>query len=128
MIDAQIPTGRDVKGAIFRGLTCRCPKCGDAPLFVRGLTPVDHCPVCHEDMTAQRADDFPAYLVILVLGHLLVPLMVSVNMAWDLPMGGQMVAWPLIGLLLAVLMIRPAKGAVIGAQWALRMGDFKRTM
>jgi uncharacterized protein (DUF983 family) len=126
MANQHIPAQRDVKGALVRGLLCRCPSCGEAPLFERGLKPVDRCPVCHEDMTAQRADDFPAYLVILILGHLLVPVMVSVNMVWDLPMAGQMIAWPLLGLLLAVLMIRPAKGGVIAVQWAMRMGDFKK--
>ncbi len=72
----------------------------------------------------QRADDFPAYLVILILGHVLVPIVVLVNMTWDLPLGAQMVGWCLLAVLIAVLMIRPAKGAVIGAQWALRMGGF----
>ena len=117
---------RDTKRAILLGLTGHCPRCGEGELFSRGLRSVEACPVCHEDLTPQRADDFPSYLVILVLGHLLVPIVVAANMAWDLPMGAQMIAWPLFALVAAVLMIRPAKGAVIGAQWAHRMGGFAK--
>jgi uncharacterized protein (DUF983 family) len=115
---------RDVKRAILLGLAGRCPHCGEARLFARGLAPVAACPVCHEDMTPQRADDFPAYLVILILGHLMVPFVVVANMQWDLPLAGQMIGWPILATFFAALMIRPAKGAVIGAQWALRMGGF----
>ena len=115
---------RDTKQAILLGLAGRCPHCGKGHLFDGGLRSVESCSVCHEDLTPQRADDFPAYLVILVLGHVLVPIVVGVNMAWDLPVAPQMIGWSVLAALIAVLMIRPAKGAVIGAQWALRMGGF----
>ena len=118
---------RDTRQAILRGLASRCPQCGQGHLFDGGLHSIVACPVCHEDLTPQRADDFPAYLVILILGHVLVPIVVGVNMAWDLPIGPQMIGWSVLAALIAVLMIRPAKGAVIGAQWALRMGGFGKT-
>ncbi|MBA2934018.1 DUF983 domain-containing protein [Sphingomonas sp. CGMCC 1.13654] len=117
---------RDTKHAILLGLAGRCPHCGKGRLFDGGLRSARECSVCQEDLTPQRADDFPAYLVILVLGHLLVPIVVLVNMAWDLPLWSQMVGWCVLAVLIAVLMIRPAKGAVIGAQWALRMGGFAK--
>ena len=110
--------------AMWRGFTMKCPHCGEGHLFGRFLKVADHCEVCGEDYTPQRADDFPAYLVILVLGHLLVPIVVAVNIAWDVPLVPQMIGWSLVAIVIAVLMIRPAKGAVIGAQWALRMGGF----
>ena len=115
---------RDWKKAVLAGMTDHCPSCGQARLFARGLRTVSHCPSCGQDWSAQRADDFPAYLVILVLGHVLVPLMVMANGWWDWPLGLQMALWPALAGGLAVALIRPAKGAVIGAQWALRMGGF----
>ncbi len=33
----------------------------------------DTCPVCGEALSHQRADDGPAYLTILIVGHLLAP-------------------------------------------------------
>ena len=124
MTDIDSLAARDWKKAVLVGMADSCPSCGQAPLFARGLRTVPSCPVCKQDWSAQRADDFPAYLVILVLGHVLVPIVVMANMAWDLPLWPQIIGWCLLAALIAVLMIRPAKGAVIGAQWALRMGGF----
>jgi uncharacterized protein (DUF983 family) len=118
---------RDWKKAVLAGMAGRCPSCGQAHLFAKGLRTVPHCPACGQDWSAQRADDFPAYLVILILGHVLVPIVVMVNMAWDLPLWSQMIGWCLFAAAIAILMIRPAKGAVIGAQWALRMGGFAKS-
>jgi len=118
--------GRDWKRAAGRGLAGRCPRCAAAPLFAGWLRVAPHCTACGQDWSHQRADDFPSYLVILVLGHVLVPLMIAANLWWDWPTGIQMVAWPGLAAILAMLLIRPTKGAVIGAQWALGLGGFAR--
>jgi uncharacterized protein (DUF983 family) len=124
MADLAFASSRDWKQAALKGARNRCPACGQAHLFAHALRPFDACPACREDWTPQRADDFPAYLVILILGHILVPIVVAANMRWDMPQGAQMIAWPALAAVIAVLMIRPMKGAVIGAQWAMRMGGF----
>jgi uncharacterized protein (DUF983 family) len=121
---SDIAEPRDWKRAVVAGLSGRCPSCGGAALFAGWLKPADRCPACGQDWTAQRADDFPAYLVILLVGHVVVPLMVTANSWWDWPLGLQMVLWPALAGGLSMGLIRPAKGAVIGAQWALRMGGF----
>jgi hypothetical protein len=46
--------------ALWRGFTMRCPNCGEGKLFGRFLKVADHCAVCGEDFTPQRADDFPS--------------------------------------------------------------------
>lgn len=107
-----------------RALRGRCPACGEAPLFRRFLRPVDHCPTCGEQWRHHRADDFPAYLVILLLGHILIPLMIEVNLIFSVPLGVQFALWPTLTIMLALLMIQPAKGAVIAFQWARRMHGF----
>lgn len=115
---------RDLRSALVRGLRGDCPACGRARLFGRFLKPVHHCPSCGQDWTLHSADDMPAYLVVLILGHLLVPVMVAVNMRYDLPLWIDMILWPGLALVLAILMIQPAKGVVIGFQWARRMHGF----
>jgi uncharacterized protein (DUF983 family) len=110
--------------ALRHALRCRCPACGNAPLFSGFLTPAENCPACGQGWQNHRADDFPAYIVILLLGHLLVPIMIEVNMAFAIPMGVQIALWPAIGLALCLLMIRPAKAAVIAYQWSRRMHGF----
>ena len=70
--------------AIVRGLKCRCPRCGGAPLFARWLKPVAACPACAQDWTYQKADDFPAYIAILLTGHLLGFLVIPLVTEFDL--------------------------------------------
>ncbi|WP_156678952.1 DUF983 domain-containing protein [Sphingomonas profundi] len=115
---------RAVAPAVMRGLGGRCPACGQARLFGRFLKPAATCPGCGQDWSHQCADDFPAYLVIIVLGHLLLPIVIEVNHLFAPAMGVQMLLWPLLAATLALLLIQPAKGAVIAFQWARRMHGF----
>ena len=104
----------------------RCPACGQGPLFRRFLKPVDQCAHCGQNWQGHQADDFPAYLVILLLGHLIVPLVVEVNLLFNVPVTVQMLVWPTLTAALALLMIQPAKGAVIAFQWSRRMHGFEK--
>jgi uncharacterized protein (DUF983 family) len=115
---------RDLRAALVRGLKGRCPSCDDAPLFGRFLKPVAHCSACGQDWTVQTADDLPAYLVVLVMGHLLVPFVVEFNLHADVAMWIQMLLWPSLAFILSLALIQPMKGAVIGLQWARRMQGF----
>ena len=57
-----------------RGLRGRCPRCGEGKLFRAFLKVDNNCSVCGLDYTPHRADDLPAYLVIVIVGHIMVPL------------------------------------------------------
>src|SRR6201990_1000625 len=74
---------RDLWSAMKRGFRGRCPRCGEGKLFRAFLKTADNCSVCGLDFTPHRADDLPAYLVIVIVGHLLVPifLMIEINYA-----------------------------------------------
>ena len=122
MIEEQSPdivvAKRDLGLALRRGLACRCPACGEKKLFRRFLKPVETCRNCGARWAEIRADDFPAYLTILVLGHLLVPVVVEANLHSTVPMIVQMIGWPIMAGVLALLMIQPAKGFVLALHWA----------
>ena len=60
---------RPVMEAMKRGFAGRCPHCGEGKLFSSFVKPVNACSVCGEDLHHQRADDFPAYLNIFIVGH-----------------------------------------------------------
>lgn len=123
----DMPTDhRDLRSAISRGTRGHCPACGEAALFGGFLKPVGRCPACGQNWTLHSADDMPAYLVVLILGHILVPFVVAANLRFDISTGVQMALWPAIALILAMLMVQPAKGAVIGFQWARRMHGFSK--
>lgn len=118
--EAERPLGR----SILRGMLNRCPRCGTGKLFRSFLKPVDRCAVCGEDMSHQRADDLPPYLVILVLGHIIVGGYMMVDMAYPLPIWVHLAIWAPITVITALAAIQPIKGGVIGLQWALRMHGF----
>jgi uncharacterized protein (DUF983 family) len=111
--------------ALWRGFTMRCPNCGQASLFGRFLAVVDQCPACHEEFSHHRADDFPPYLVILVLGHLVVPMALALEVAYAPPIWLQFLIWlPLVGFG-AIALLQPTKGAVVALQWQLGMHGFE---
>lgn len=114
-----------VPHAIARGFRGKCPNCGRGRLFGRFLKVVDHCEVCGEDYTPQRADDLPAYLVIVVVGHIVVPVLLAVAIAYDPPAWLQLSIWLPIMLFASLGLLQPTKGAVVGLQWQLGMHGFE---
>jgi uncharacterized protein (DUF983 family) len=115
---------RDVWQSIRRGSLCRCPSCGDGRLFRAYTKTVDRCNVCGEEIHHHRADDLPAYLVILLVGHLLAPFIVGLQALYPVSPWMHMALWIPFAIVAALLLLQPVKGAVIGLQWALRMHGF----
>lgn len=115
---------RSPSTAIKRGLRGRCPCCGQAPVFAGYLKVVERCARCQERLGHIRADDFPPYLTILLVGHIVVPLLLITEQHYELPLWTQMAIWPTVTLALTLLLLRPIKGGVLGLMWALRLkGD-----
>lgn len=115
---------RSVATAMKRGFGSHCPKCGTGKLFRAFVKPVDKCAVCQEDYTAQRADDLPAYLVVLIVGHITVGGFMFFEMTTGWPGWVHLAIWVPITLILALALLQPIKGAVIGLQWANYMHGF----
>lgn len=111
--------------ALWRGFTMRCPNCGQASLFGRFLKVVDDCPACGEEYSHHRADDFPPYLVILVLGHLAVPIALAIEIAFAPPMWLQYLIWIPFVAIGAIALLQPTKGAVVALQWHAGMHGFE---
>jgi len=115
---------RNVWTALKRGLRGRCPRCGGGKLFRAFLKVDGHCPVCGLDYTPHRADDLPAYLVIIIVGHIVVPLVLMIETNYSPPVALQLAIYLPLTLVLSLLLLQPVKGAVVGVQWALRMHGF----
>ena len=115
---------RPLLRSLWRGAKARCPSCGEGRLFASWLRPVDVCARCGEDISPQRADDLPPYLVIFIVGHVVVG---GYMMGEELlPFGawGQLALWSLVTVVMAAMLMRPVKGATIGLQWSRRMFGF----
>jgi uncharacterized protein (DUF983 family) len=113
--------------AIWRGFTMKCPNCGKGKLFGDFLKVSDHCQVCAEELFHQRADDFPPYLVILVVGHAIIPAGLAVEINYAPPIWLQLLIWLPLTLVSALALLQPAKGAVVGLQWQLGLGGFEQS-
>ena len=115
---------RPIGRAIARGLMCRCPACGKGRLLEGYLRVAAECPTCGEDLTPQRADDGPAYLTILIVGHLMAPLLLWVFVAFR-PTPLQMIAVFATGTVALSLALLPRlKGMIVAIQWSRRMHGF----
>jgi len=93
-------------------------------MFNSYLKVADRCPVCSEELYHHRADDGPAYLTILVVGHLMAPL---IHIAFTRFRPDPMVLATVftIGCVALSLYLLPRlKGLVVSIQWARRMHGF----
>src|ERR1700693_5409116 len=108
------------KASILRGLMERCPRCGEGRLFRAYLKPVDSCSACGEALGHIRADDFPPYLTILVVGHIVIPLVLISGRA-GMSGTAQFALWLPVTLGLTLLLLPRLKGAIIGLMWSMGM-------
>ena len=117
---------RDFRRALLRGLLCRCPHCGSGRMFRAFLKVADECPACHEPLHHHRADDAPAYFVILIVGHIVVPMALWVERAFSPSDLVHMALWLPLATGLSLALLQPIKGALVGLQWANFMHGFSR--
>ncbi len=110
--------------ALRRGFRRKCPNCGSGPMMNGYLKVRDTCTVCREELRHHRADDGPAYLTILIVGHLMAPLLhISFTMFRPEPL--VLFTIFAIGCVTLSLYLLPRlKGAVVGFQWARFMHGF----
>jgi uncharacterized protein (DUF983 family) len=122
--EAALKEKRDVWQALKRGFRGRCPRCGEGKLFRAFLKTADSCSNCGQDFTPHRADDLPAYLVIVIVGHIVVPLALMIETNYSPPVALQLAIYLPLTFVASLALLQPVKGAVVGMQWALRMHGF----
>jgi uncharacterized protein (DUF983 family) len=115
---------RDVLQAMRQGFLGRCPRCGRGHLFRAFLKVADECDVCGEEMHHHRADDAPAYFVVLITGHIVAALALETELLFSPPYWVHMALWLPLTLILALGLLQPVKGAIVGLQWAQYMHGF----
>ena len=109
--------------ALGRGFACKCPSCGKTKLFNGYLRVTESCAECAAPLGSYRADDAPPYFTIFAVGHIVVPLMLMVDMHFDIPDWIQTAFWVPASLALTLGLLRPIKGATVGVM--LRLGMAK---
>lgn len=110
--------------AVFKGWRRRCPNCGKGPLLRGYLKLRQECPVCRLDLTHARADDGPAYLTILVVGHLMAPALHFVFVTWR-PEPLVLATIFTVGCVgLSLYLLPRLKGVIVAFQWSRFMHGF----
>lgn len=98
-------------------LRCRCPRCGDGPVFSGLLTVRQACPNCGLDLSAEDAGDGPAVFLIFFLGAVAVGIAAWIELKFSPPIWVHLVVLTPIILGGAVGLLRPLKAGVIALQY-----------
>lgn len=125
---AGTPPERAAFSALLRqGLSARCPACGEGPLFKSGisLTFRDSCPACGLDYKRIDSADGPAVFLTFVLGFLLVPLALGVEVLFSPPLWVHVLVFGAAALILTLASLRPLKAFTAALQYRMRPGDWE---
>ena len=114
---------RSVWQAIWRGLKCKCPHCGESWLFHHYLEQVDHCAACNEPLARYKVGLFLPLVVITVMIHILAFVMLEMELnGRGNPLTYIYVLVPL-SILVPLAILPSSKGAIIGLFWAKGWSD-----
>jgi uncharacterized protein (DUF983 family) len=94
-----------------------CPNCGKGKLLKNYIGQIDHCAHCHESYIDIKAEDGPAWLSIILVGHILAPLLLIYEPDAIWPEWVSMTLWPSLAAILSLIILPRAKGLFIGMIW-----------
>lgn len=108
------------------GLRQRCPQCGEGELYQGYLKIRDRCRACGADFRAADSGDGPAVFVILVVGAIVAPLLIVLQVGLDLPdylaAGITMAA----AVVLCLVLLPLFKAVLFALQWTHKAGEATR--
>jgi uncharacterized protein (DUF983 family) len=107
--------------AIGRGLLGLCPACGKTHLFNGFLRVKTACAKCGAPLGLARADDAPPYFVILITGHIIIPLLFVVDRMNEPPVWLMSAIFVPLTFFVALGLLRPVKGGTVGLMLNLNM-------
>ena len=122
-MEQQIEQNMTWKTILWRGLKKRCPKCGQGHVLKGYLTQRPNCSACAEDLSAIRADDGPAWLTILLTGHILAPFIHYAIMHDCFPLQYELPIILGIATVTALSLLPFCKGLFIAIIWFTHQKD-----
>src|SRR5665213_1386886 len=97
---------------LLAGLQCRCPNCGEAPLFRGYLRVYDRCEGCGTDLSRADSGDGPVVFILLIVGAIGCFGILFMQIALNPPIWVDIVVWlPLMGAMTLAL-LRPFKATM----------------
>jgi uncharacterized protein (DUF983 family) len=125
--EAASAAKRDTGQAMLRGALHTCPKCGKGDLYASYLKVAGQCARCGQELHHHRADDAPPYFTILIVGHIAVGGVLTMEQAFKPSAWLHVAIWMPLVIILSLLLLPRIKGMLVGLQWALRMHGFGGT-
>ncbi len=113
-------TGQTEPTVLRIALNCRCPGCGEGPLYRGFLNVRERCDRCGLDLGAHDSGDGPAVLLIFLLGFLVVPAALLFESAVEPPYWLHLVIWPPVILGATIGLLRPIKALFVVQQYRHR--------
>ena len=95
----------------------RCPECGKGGVFEGYLRIRDACAVCGADFKAADAGDGPAVFVILIVGAIVAPLLIILQVGLDLPDGLALGITLVTAVVLCLAFLPLFKATLFALQW-----------
>ena len=110
--------------ALMRGWRRSCPNCGKGSVLYNYLKVHDNCRICGQDLHHHRADDGPAYITILIVGHILAPLLHVVFVTFRPEPWIMALGFGTVCVALSLYLLPRIKGVIIAFQWARNLNGF----
>jgi uncharacterized protein (DUF983 family) len=103
----------------------RCPRCGQGKLFQGVLAIRERCEVCGLDLRGNDAGDGAPVGVMFVLGPILVILAFWMEFRFDPPLWVYVAVLAVVTPALTVVLMRPAKAALVAIQYRYRRSEMR---
>ena len=104
---------------LWRGFRRTCPRCGKSDIFSHFLRLKD-CENCGQPLKQIRADDFPPYLTMFVVGHVVVPLLLITERTMQPSVWVHLSIWLPLSAFMIYFLLPRFKGLVVG--WMMHLG------
>ena len=111
---------------LMAGLACRCPNCGEGPLFEGFLRITPRCEACGADLQSADTGDGPAVFVILIGGFLACFGLLFTYVAFRPPIWLELLIWPPVGGVLCLALLRPFKALLFAQQFRHKAAEARR--
>ncbi len=122
----RTPWGTVATNPFVAGLLCRCPNCGDSPLFTGFLTVRAVCAGCGFDLSRSDAGDGPAVFIILIAGFICAFGALIFDLSLHPPIWVDFAVWLPLAAFVSIGLIRPFKGVMIALQFHNKASEARR--
>lgn len=102
---------------LITGLKCRCPRCGEGPLYRGFLKTWSKCESCGLDLSFAESSEGPAVFIILIVGFIIVAAAALTEMAFRPHPLVHLALWIPATIILSLALLRPFKGVMIALQY-----------